>query len=91
MIDLFVFVVVGFFLVVVVLICYVYWCSFEIVIKINNVENYYGYKYIGFNVSNYVVVFVINEEYYIDYILLIKIYFEFKKIYIYVLCVKLVM
>lgn len=96
MTDLSVFVVVVvfllffFFLVVVVLTCHVHWCSPETATKTNNAENY-GHKHTGPNASNHVAAPVINEEHYIDHILLIKTHFEFKKIYIHVLRVKLAM
>lgn len=84
MTDLSVFVVVVvfllffFFLVVVVLTCHVHWCSPETATKTNNAENY-GHKHTGPNASNHVAAPVINEEHYIDHILLIKTHFEFKK------------
>lgn len=78
MTDLSVFVVVFFFLVVVVLTCHVHWCSPETATKTNNAENY-GHKHTGPNASNHVAAPVINEEHYIDHILLIKTHFEFKK------------
>lgn len=81
---------VAFFLVVVVLTCHVHWCSPETATKTNNAENY-GHKHTGPNASNHAAAPVINEEHYIDHILLIKTHFEFKKIYIHVLRVKLAM
>lgn len=78
MTDLSVFVVVVFFLVVVVLTCHVHWCSPETATKTNNAENYHGHKHTGPNASNHAAAPVINEEHYIDHILLIKTHFEFK-------------
>lgn len=80
-----------FFLVVVVLTCHVHWCSPETATKTNNAENYHGHKHTGPNASNHAAAPVINEEHYIDHILLIKTHFEFKKIYLHVLRVKLAM
>lgn len=79
-----------FFLVVVVLTCHVHWCSPETATKTNNAENYHGHKHTGPNASNHAAAPVINEEHYIDHILLIKTHFEFKKI-LHVLRVKLAM
>lgn len=75
----------GFFLVVVVLTCHVHWCSPETATKTNNAENDGHYKHTGPNTSNHSAAPVINEQHYIDHILLIQIHFEFKKIYIHVL------